>query len=107
MFRGLRQAFRRPPKPPPTRSEIEDTLRKLNDTAREFATGTFDLSPEIPAERMTWYDAETTYAVLSFWAGDLERRLPQGSEDRHRLAEAREALHDGFATLPSKPRDSN
>lgn len=105
MIRGLRRWFQRRPEPPPTREEIEDTLQKLTRVAQEFATGTFDLLPEVRADQMTWYDAETTYSVLSFWAGVLEGRLPEGSEDRHRLAEARKALHEGFATLPSKPRD--
>jgi hypothetical protein len=105
VFGRLRRSFQRPPEPPPTRAEIEDTLQRLTIVARECATGTFELLPEIPAARMTWYDAETTCAMLSYWASVLERRLPNGSEDRHRLAEAREALNDAIATLPAQPRD--
>ncbi len=105
MIAALRRLFRRPLQPP-TQAEIEERLAALAETTHELATRIWS-TPRVPADQITWYDAETTVWFARQLTEDLERRLPEGSRDRRRLADARKALLEEFDKLPEKrPRSS-
>ena len=91
--------FRRNPKPPPTKEEIDDCLRRMQLAAHEFESRTFEV-PGVPADKMTWYDAETTYFYLLAEAQDLMERLPDDLPERTVLVEGQRALATAFETLP-------